>query len=356
MTCDALSTSDTGRASWRRRDRRGRVQRLFVAAGASFVLLGMLAIPVYLVAALAVSHAPAAVDWPHLGVLFADSLRATACATAVALPLGLATAIFCAHFCAPALRAWLKPALEMLEVVPTVILGLMAAVSFAPWLERHVATVLALAVALPTLLLAAGFAFGRTSRGDGWLPLSTLPLSCAAVAFGLWFASRTASPLIVPASPWNATLVGLALGVAAVPLVFTVAEDALFLVPREHTQAAFALGATRWQALATVVLPAAGSGLIAAALLGAARCLGETMIVLMASGNTAIGGFDPLVGLRSLGAEIALGMPDAAPAGTIWRDLLVATLALLASTMVLSLAAGFVRARLRRRLHRGVAA
>ncbi|HEY6943424.1 ABC transporter permease subunit [Dokdonella sp.] len=328
-----------------------RAQRVLVAAAAAVVLLGMLSIPVYLLAAVAASRAAVGVDWAHLGVVFAGSLRATACAVAVALPLGLATAMFSAHFCAPRLRAWLKPALEMLEAIPTVVLGLVAATAFAPWLKSHVATLLALIVAVPALLLATGFAFGRASRRDGWLPVTTLPLLCAVVAIGVWLSTRADAPSVVPASPWNAMLVGIALGIAALPVVFSVAEDALFLVPREQTQAAFALGATRWQALATVVLPAAGSGLFAAALLGIGRCFGETMIVLMASGNTPVGGWDPLSGLRSLGADIALGMPDAAPASAPWRDLLVATLALLASTVLLSLAAGFVRARLRRRLY-----
>lgn len=354
VTCDSLFTSAAIRASSRRRAGRARAQRAFVAAAAAFVLLGLLAIPVYLVAAVATSRAAVGVDWAHLGVVFAGSLRATACGIAIALPLGLATAMFSAHFCAPRLRAWLKPALEILEAIPTVVLGLIAAASVAPWLKSHVATLLALIVALPALLLAAGFAFGRPSRHDGWLPVTTLPLLCAAIAFGLWLSTRMDTPAIVPASPWNAMLVGLALGIAALPVVFSVAEDALFLVPREQIQAAFALGATRWQALLTVVLPAAGTGLFAAALLGVGRCLGETMIVLMASGNTPVGEWDPLVGLRSLGADIALGLPDAAPASAIWRDLLVATLALLASTVVLSLASGFVRARLRRRLHMAV--
>ncbi|HEU4665264.1 MAG TPA: ABC transporter permease subunit [Dokdonella sp.] len=320
------------------------------------MLLGLLAIPLYLIAAVAASRAPVGVDWPRLGVLFAGSLRATACAIAIALPLGFATAMFSAHFCAPRLRAWLKPALEMLEAIPTVVLGLVAATSFAPWLKTHVATLLALMVALPSLLLAAGFAFGRPSRHDGWLPLTTLPLLCAAVAGGLWLSNRLDATLIVPASPWNATLVGLALGIAALPLVFSVAEDALFLVPRDQIQAAFALGATRWQALTTVLLPAAGAGLFAAAVLGVGRCFGETMIVLMASGNTPVGGMDPLIGLRALGADIALGLPDAAPASAVWRDLLVATLALLASTVLLSLAARAVRVRLRHRLHVAVPA
>jgi len=350
VTCDSILSSDLVRASLRRRHRRARAANLFVSAGTALVLAGLLAIPLYLLTALASSHAAEPIEWPRLGVLFAGSLRATACAVAVALPLGIATAMFSAHFCAPRLRAWLKPALEVLDAIPTVVLGLIATASFAPWLKGHVASVLALVVVIPCLLLAAGFAFSAPSRRDGWLPLWLLPLVIAATTLTIALGSTRGTTLLVPSSPWNALLVGLALGVAAVPLVFSVAEDALFLVPRAHAQAAFALGATRWQALTTVVLPAAGSGLLAAALLGFMRCFGETMIVLMASGNTAIAGFDPLAGLRSLGADIALGMPDAAPAGAAWRDLLIAALLLLAMNVLFGVVAQFVRERLRRKL------
>jgi phosphate transport system permease protein len=338
------------RASLRRRRRHARAANLFVGTGTVLVLAGLLSIPLYLLTALASSQAAAPIEWGRLGVLFAGSLRATACAVAVALPLGIVAAMFSAHFCAPRLRAWLKPALEVLEAIPTVVLGLIAAVSFAPWLKTHVASVLALVIAIPCVLLAGGFALGAPSRRDGWLPLWLLPLMVAVAALVFALASQHAAPALQPSSPWNAMLVGLALGVAALPLVFSVAEDALFLVPRAHAQAAFALGATRWQALTTVVLPAAGSGLFAAALLGFMRCFGETMIVLMASGNTAIAGFDPLIGLRSLGADIALGMPDAAPASAAWRDLLIAALLLLLLNVLFGVTAQLVRERLRRRL------
>ncbi len=334
----------------RRRRRHARAANLFVGAGTALVLLGLLAIPSYLLVALASSQAAAPIEWERLGVLFAGSLRATICAVAVAVPLGIATAMFSAHFCAPRLRAWLKPALEVLDAIPTVVLGLIAAVSFAPWLKGHVASVLALVVIIPCVLLAGGFAFGASSRREGWLPLWLLPLLVATAALVFGLASRHAAPMLPPSSPWNALLVGLALGVAALPLVFSVAEDALFLVPRAHAQAAFALGATRWQALTTIVLPATGSGLFAAALLGFMRCFGETMIVLMASGNTAIAGIDPLGGLRSLGADIALGMPDAAPASAAWRDLLIAALLLLAMNVLFGVTAQLARERLRRRL------
>lgn len=340
----------------RARLRRGWLLAQLVNVGTAFALAGLLAIPLYLVASLLPSVSLSATDWHDLGVLFAGTLRAAACAVLVALPLGLAVAMFTAHFCAPRLRAWIKPALEILDAVPTVVLGLIATATIAPWLKLHVATLLALIVIVPAVLMAAGMAFGSRVRDEGWMPLWILPLLIAVVATVAAIGARHDGTMIVPASPWNAMLVGLALGFASLPLVFSVAEDALFLVPRAHTQAAFALGATRWQALTTVLLPAAGSGLVAAAMLGFSRCLGETMIVLMASGNTPIGGFDPLAGLRSISAGLALGMPEAAPASSGYRSLLLAALILLLLTLLLNSLAEIVRERLRRRLHAGARA
>lgn len=349
-TCDRFLSRDLVLAAAHRRARLERLRSGLVQAGTAIVLTGLLAIPLYLIGALLPwSDLPDGAA-ARLGVLFAGTLRATACAIAVALPLGLATAMFTAHYAAPRLRAWIKPSLEILDAVPTVVFGLIAAATLAPWLKQHVATVLALIAVVPLALLAAGMAFGARVRRAGWLPLWLLPLLIAAALLAGALAARQPTPAIAPATPWNAMLIGLALGVAALPTVFSVAEDALLLVPRAQSQAAFALGATRWQALTTVLLPAAGTGLLAAALLGVSRCFGETMIVLMASGNTPIGGFDPLLGLRSISAELALGLPEAAPHGEAYRGLLLAALALLVLTMALSLCADFVRERLRRRL------
>ena len=334
------------------RQRRDRLQGVVMAAGTAVALAGLLAIPLFLLARLPSLDMWSAATWNGLGVLASGTVRAATCAVMVAVPLGLATAMFTAHFCAPRLRAWIRPALEVLEALPTVVLGLVAAVTIAPRLKGHVASVLALVVVLPAAALAAGMLFGGRFRNTGWLPLWLLPLLVAVAAAGIAIADRRAdaSVAVVPSSPWNAMLVGLALGVAALPLVFSVAEDALMLVPREQADAAFALGATRWQALVSIVVPAAGSGLAAAVVLGLSRCLGETMIVLMASGNTPVGGFDPLAGLRSISAGLALGMPDAAPAAPAYGNLLLAALLLLAGTALLNALAGQVRERLRRRL------
>ncbi len=350
ITCDILFSPDHMRAHALVRQRRGRLMAFAVGAASLLVLTGLLAIPLFLLSSLLPWKGLSTSAWQHLGILLSGTLRATVCAMLVAVPLGIATAMFTAHFCAARLRAWIKPALEVLDALPTVVLGLVAFATLAPWLKTHVASVLALIVVIPSLLLAAGFAFGARARGNRWLPLWLLPLLVAVVAIMFAIAAQQPVALIVPASPWNAMLVGLVLGFSALPLVFSLAEDALYLVPREQTQAAFALGATRWHALMTVLLPAAAPGLLAAALLGASRCLGETMIVLMASGNTPVGGVDVLTGLRSIGADLALGLPEAAPASETWRSLLLAALVLLVLTVLLGSLADVVRERLRRHL------
>ena len=315
---------------------------------AALVVAGLAAMPIYLMLGLRPWEGSTAHDGARLLRLAAGSLRAVACALVVAIPLGLACAAYTAHFAAPRLRAWLKPGFELFAAVPTVVFGLVATATLAPWLKHHIAAALLLLVAVPCVLLAAGFTFGARARG--WLPLALLPLVIALVAAGAWAAGRSDAALIHPDSPWNALLVGFALGLAALPLVFSVAEDALALVPAAHARAAFALGATRWQALVTIVLPAAGSGLLAAVVLGFSRCFGETMIVLMAGGNAFGAPFDPLSAVRTLSSELAVSMPDAAPRSEAWGDLLLAALALLVVSVLASAIAEGLRARLRERL------
>jgi len=354
-TYTAFLTAESARADAARRRRRERAGGALVAGGTAVVLAALLVIPIFLILSLLPWTPFPAGTWEHLGVLLAGSAKAAVCALCVAVPIGLATAAFNAYFCAPRLRAWIKPALEILEAIPTVVLGLIAVAALAPWLKSNVAALLALIVIVPAVLLGAGMAFGaRLHRQSGWLPLWLLPVVVAIVAIVIAIAGQREGALITPASPWNAVLVGLALGLAAVPLVFSIAEDTLMSIPASHAQAALALGATRWQALTTIVIPAARSGLIAAVALGASRCIGETMIVLMASGNTPLADPDPLAGLRTLSAELVLGLPEAAPPGDTYRVLLLAALVLFALTFALNLLALRARAGLRRRADAGV--
>lgn len=314
------------------------------------MLAALLVIPIFLTASIVPWTPLAAGAWTDLSVLLAGTIKAATCALLVAVPLGFGAAVFNAQFAAPGFRAWFKPSLEILEAIPTVVLGLIAFATVSPWLKTNVATLLALLVIVPSALLVAGMGLGATlRRRDGWLPLWILPALLLVVTATVAVGDASPGTSIVPASPWNAVLVGLALGLAAVPLVFSIAEDALMLIPAAHAQAALALGATRWQALTSIVLPAARPGLISALGLGASRCLGETMIVLMASGNTPLATPNPLSGLRSISAELAIGLPEAAPPGSAYRKLLLAALVLFALTFVLNLVAERARAKLRRR-------
>jgi phosphate transport system permease protein len=334
-------------AARRRRERAGNA---LVLSGTTVVLAALLVIPLFLGASIAAWLPLPEGAWSRLGVLFSGSAKAAICALLVAAPLGLAAAVFSAQFAAAGFRRWFKPGLEILEAIPTVVLGLIAFATLSPWLNRNVVTLLALVVLIPALLVAAGLSLGGGARRRaGWLPLWILPLLVAAIAALVALVGPQQTGAIVPASPWNAVLVGLALGLAAIPMIFSVAEDALMLMPATHVQAALALGATRWQAIRSIVLPAARPGLLAAFALGASRCLGETMIVLMASGNTPVADPNPLAGLRTISAELALGLPEAAPPGGAYRMLLLAALVLFALTFALNLLAERARAQLRRR-------
>jgi phosphate transport system permease protein len=348
-TCAAFLTAAHDPALTRRRNRRDRLGWLAVQLGTVVVLAALLSIPVFLIVSLAAWTPLPDGAWARLGTLFAGTVKAATCALLVAVPLGIGAAVFSASFAAPRFRGWFKPCLEILEAIPTVVLGLVAFATVAPWLKESVATLLALIVAVPALLLAFGFAFGsRTKRAAGWLPLWILPALVALIAIAV-ASSASSRPLVAVTTPWNTLLIGLALGLAAVPLVFSMAEDALLLIPPTHVRSALALGATRWQALVSIVMPAARSGVIAAIVLGASRCLGETMIVLMASGNTPLANFNPLDGVRTLSAELAVALPEAAPPGGAYRVLLLAAFALFVLTFSLNLLAAQARARLHRR-------
>jgi phosphate transport system permease protein len=148
-------------------------------------------------------------------------------------------------------------------------------------------------------------------------------------------------------------VVGFAMGFAVIPVVFTIAEDAISNVPRGLWAASEALGATRWQTTWRVVLPAATPGLFAALMLGFGRAVGETMIVLMATGNTPILDLSPFNGMRTISACIAVEIPEAPHGGTLYRVLFLAGLLLFSFTFVCNTAAEVIGQRLRQKYGRG---
>jgi phosphate transport system permease protein len=184
--------------------------------------------------------------------LFLSTIKITVIAMLFAIPVGIFAAIFSSEFAPPWLREIIKPVLEVLASIPAVVLGFFALIVQASILQSL---------------------FGYTFR-------------------------------------LNAFNAGLTLGYVIVPIIFTVAEDSLSSVPRSYREGAFALGATRWQTAIKVVLPAAYPGIFAACILGFGRAIGETMIVLMSSGNAAIVSISPFDSARSMTATIALELGE----------------------------------------------
>jgi phosphate transport system permease protein len=150
----------------------------------------------------------------------------------------------------------------------------------------------------------------------------------------------------------NALAVGFVMGFAVIPSIYTLAEDALNSVPSYLRAGSLACGATPWQTAIWVILPTAMSGVFPAVMIGMGRAVGETMIVVMAAGNTPIMGWNIFSGLRTLSANIAIGLPEAVKDGTNYRVLFLAALTLFIMTFVIDTIAELIRQRLRKRTFR----
>jgi phosphate transport system permease protein len=145
----------------------------------------------------------------------------------------------------------------------------------------------------------------------------------------------------------NALVVGIAMGMAVIPTIFSIAEDAIFSVPKHLSYGSLALGATPWQTLVGVVLPTASPGIFSGLMIGTGRAVGETMIVLMATGNTPIMDANIFEGMRTLAANIAVEVPETEVDSSHYRVLFLAAFVLFAFTFVVNTAAEIIRQRLR---------
>jgi phosphate transport system permease protein len=147
----------------------------------------------------------------------------------------------------------------------------------------------------------------------------------------------------------NSLVVGLAMGFAVIPIIFTIAEDSLANVPQHLRAGSLALGATGWQTALRIVLPTGSPGIFSAVMIGFGRAVGETMIVLMATGNTPIMEWSLFNGFRALSANVAVELPEAPDGGTLFRVLFLAALLLFCLTFALNTVAELVRLKLRRK-------
>lgn len=224
--------------------------------------------------------------------LIIGSLKATLVALLLSVPLGIGAAIYVSQLARPAVREVVKPAIELLSGIPSVVLGFFALIVLASLLQA---------------------VFGYTSR-------------------------------------LNVFVAGVALGLTVVPIIFTISEDALSSVPKAYTQAALALGASPWKAAWQVVLPAAVPGVFAACVLGFGRAIGETMVVLMASGNASIVSASIFDSCRTLTASIAAELAEVVFGGDHYRILFLLGAMLFAVTFLTNILGDMVVHRLKLKL------
>jgi phosphate transport system permease protein len=186
--------------------------------------------------------------WP----LIVGTIKVTIVAMAVSVPLGVGSALYVSQYARPRTREIVKPVIELLAGIPSVVLGFFALIVMASWFQD-----------------------------------------------ALHLDSRL-----------NALVSGVALSFAVIPVIFTLSEEAFRAVPRSYVEASTALGAARWQTILHVLLPAASPGIAAGVALGLGRAIGETMIVLMASGNAAIISGNFAESVRTMSATIAAELAE----------------------------------------------
>lgn len=379
--------------------------------------------------------------------LIFGTLKATLYAMIFSIPLALMSAIYTSEFLTPSLRARIKPVIELMASLPSVILGFIAALVLAPLLQQNLCAVLLALFVVPTTFIYAAHFWnllplqflirGQTWRlwllclclpvglflsyvlaplverwlfaGDivqwmsgsigspigGWMLLMVPLVAALAVYLMLGplaernrqtaisktpraFAARGVAQLLFMTAAVagtallisyllsttgldlrnsllsgyqerNSLLVGAVLGFCIIPLIYTLADDALQSVPQQLRSASLGCGATPWQTTMRVVVPSAMSGMFSAVMIGFGRAVGETMVVLMAAGNTPIMEWNPFNGFRTLSATLATELPEAAKGSTHFRTLFLAALLLFALTLVANTAAEYVRIRFRRR-------
>jgi phosphate transport system permease protein len=382
--------------------------------------------------------------------LIFGTIKATLYSMLFATPVAILAAIYASQFMHPRWKARIKPTIEMMASLPSVVLGFMAGLVFSPVIERGLMPLITGFFVVPATLLLAAHLWqlipsGWRTRHPGW---RLLAVAGGALPAGVWL-SRAVAPAVerllfggdvtawldgrggsgfggwVVASlplaalaalavvsrvvnPWlrratagwsprrsavaalvsfavgvvatlaiaaavavlldslrldtrggifgtyvqrNALVVAIGMSFAIIPLIFTLADDALSSVPDHLKSASLGAGATPWQTAIRVIVPAAASGLFSAVMIGLGRAVGETMIVLMAAGNTPLVSWNLFNGFQTLSAAIATELPEAARGTAHYRVLFLAALTLFAITFVVNSVAEVVRQRFRRRAY-----
>ncbi len=377
------------------------------------------------------------------------TLKATIYSMIFGVPLALCGAIYSSEFLTASAKAKIKPAIEMMASLPSVVLGFIAGLVLAPFVEQVVPALLASFFGVPLVFLLGAYVWQLLPRqwtllldpwrfwfvcavlplgiivgaqcgpllervlfaGDfrGWLdgqvpdPIGgwvvlMLPLCAVGMAWlmtqqvnfalrragldwsratwawvdlGKFIAAAAAALLLAWLLAWvltslgfdprggvmgtyvqrNALVVGFVMGFAVIPIMYTIAEDALSTVPEHLRSASLGAGATPWQTAVRIIIPTAMSGLFSAVMIGLGRAIGETMIVLMGAGNAPIMDWNMFNGFQTLSALVATEMPESVRDSTHHRTLFLAALTLFVLTFALNTVAEVIRLRFRRRAY-----
>ncbi len=297
------------------------------------------------------------------------TLKGTFYALLLAGPLALGGAAYVSQFTTPRVRVWIKPTIEMMAAVPSVVLGFLVGLWLAPlihdWLLAFFLSLVAVPLAFVVFLVMWKWA-RRSPTAEKVVRGREFVITLLLILVGLATAGLCSAPLEqlcfggdvvrwmsarlgVVYVQRNSILIAFGVGFMVIPMIFTLSEDALSSVPHSMTAASMALGASRWQTLWRVVLPSASPGIFAAVMIGFGRAVGETMVFLMATGNTPLIDLSPFNGMRTLSANIAEEIPGAPLNGTLYRTLFLCAVVLFIMTFLLNTIAEVVRQRLRRR-------
>ena len=295
------------------------------------------------------------------------TLKAAFYAMLFATPLAIMGAIYTAYFMSAGMRSWVKPGIEIMEALPTVILGFLAGLWLAPVVENNLLGIISILLILPPGILLFAILWQKLPKAihykipPGWQAALLMPVVALLVLFAIsagptlesWMFDGSLrvwmeSEFGIGYDQRNSLVVGIAMGLAVIPTIFSITEDAIFSVPKYLTQGSLALGATPWQTLTRVVLLTASPGIFSAVMIGLGRAVGETMIVLMATGNTAVMDFSIFEGMRTLSANVAVELPESEIDSSHYRILFLAALVLFVVTFMFNTAAEIVRQRLRK--------
>tara|TARA_Y100000296_G_scaffold18291_2_gene21819 strand:+ start:453 stop:2681 length:2229 start_codon:yes stop_codon:yes gene_type:complete len=303
--------------------------------------------------------------------LIIGSVKASLLALLIAIPVAIGAAVYTAYFAKNKLRNVIKPAIELLEAIPSVLIGFIAAIWLSPKAEQFLFSFAFFLIVIPFILIAVSIVqrpiaekLPKRFRHGAEL------LFAIGGAFILGYVSVVFAPSIVFSilgvdgftllasesnSPIGKTtiVVALALGVAISPSIYSLAEDAINGVPNDLKHASFALGATRLQTLMHVVLHVALPGIVAAIMLGFGRAFGETMIVLMVTGNTPISSWGLIEGLRALTANLAIELPEADASSAHYQILFFTACILFLFTFLVNTVAELVRQKIRSKTFNG---